>query len=123
MKTLVLLLAVAALAWGHDYGYVRWAPPRSNFQAGPGLYRIPQPDIVIVRDYYRGHRLPPGLAKQLARGRALPFGWQKRIQPVPGIIERRLAPLPYGYRRGIHNGAYVVYDSRRGVLVDFFLGF
>lgn len=123
MKTLVMMLGVTTLAWGHDYGYGRWAPPRSNFQVGISVYRIPQPDLVIVRDYYRGNRLPPGLAKKLARGGALPPGWQKRMQPVPVIIERRLAPLPYGYRRGIYNGAYVVYDSRRGVLVDFFLGF
>lgn len=123
MKALVLLLGVAALAWGHDYGYGPAAPLRSNVQVRAGVYRIPQTDIVVIRDHYRGQRLPPGLARKLARGGALPPGWRKKWQPVPVIIGRRLAPLPCGYQRGFYNGAYVVYDSRRGVLVDFFLGF
>ena len=42
---------------------------------------------------------------------------------MPVIIEQRLAPLPYGYRRGIYDGAYVVYDSQRGLIVDLFLSF
>ena len=63
------------------------------------------------------------IAKKLARGGSLPPGWQKKIQPVPVVIEQRLAPLPEGYRRGIYDGAYVVYDSQRGLIVDLFLSF
>jgi hypothetical protein len=123
MKTLLLTLAIAGLAIGAPRDNYRNGPNRSNYRVGVSVYRIPQPDVVIVRDYYRGNRLPRGLQKKLARGGSLPPGWQRRFQPVPIYVERRLAPLPYGYRRGLYNGAYVVYDSRRGVLVDFFASF
>lgn len=65
------------------------------------------------RDYHRGRdyrSLPPGLQKQVARGRGLPPGWQKKIargevlpgdiyryrHPLPGDLLRRLPPQPYG---------------------------
>ena len=49
---------------------------------------------------------------------SLPPGWQKKIQPVPIVVEQRLAPVPAGYRRGILDGAFVVYEPNRGVIVD-----
>ena len=81
-------------------------------------YRIPREEVVVVSDYYRSRPLPPGLAKKLRRGGSLPPGWQKKIQPVPVVVEQRLAPVPAGYRRGIFDGAFVVYDSNRGLIVD-----
>ena len=123
LKALLLVVAVSALAWAGPQGKGNrnkgWNGP--NYSAG--YYRIPQPDVIIVRDYYRGVRLPRGLQKKLARGGQLPPGWQRRVRPVPVVIDRRLGPLPYGYRRGLYDGAYVVYDSRRGLLVDFFVSF
>ena len=121
MMTLVLTLGITSLACAarRDYGYDR----RGSVGVSVGVYRIPQRDVVIVNDYYRGNRLPPGVARNFARGGSLPPGWQRRVRPVPVVMERRLAPLPNGYRRGIYDGAYVVYDSRRGVLVDFFASF
>lgn len=128
MRTLILGLAIAAVAVGAPQGKGNGKGngnrgQGSNFSVNVGVYTIPQPDVVIVRDYYQGSSLPPGLAKKLARGGSLPPGWQKKIRPVPVVIEQRLAPLPYGYRRGIYDGAYVVYDSRRGMIVDLFLSF
>jgi hypothetical protein len=128
MRTLILALGICALAWGAPQGKGKGTGKGNNNGNGStsvqvGIYSIPQTDIVIVRDHYRGTSLPPGLAKKLARGGSLPPGWQKKIQPVPVIIEQRLAPLPSGYRRGIYDGAYVVYDSRRGLIVDLFLSF
>jgi hypothetical protein len=121
LKTLVLTIGIASLASAarNDYGYANRGPGRVN--AGVVAYRIPRSEFVVVRDYYRGQRFAPGV--RFTRGGYLPSGWQRRIRPVPVIVERRLAPLPYGYRRGIYDGAYVVYDSRRGVVVDFFASF
>jgi len=127
MKTLILGLAVTALAWAAPGDHDRRDRYRSNHNDYDGYYegayRIPQRDVIVVRDHYRGNRLPPGLSRKFARGGALPRGWQRRVRPVPVVIERRLAPLPYGYRRGIYDGAYIVYDSRRGILADFFFSF
>ena len=127
MKTLILGLMLAALVCGAPQGKGKGKGNSNGNKGNSGVsvsvYAIPEPDIIIVRDYYHGKSLPPGLAKKLARGGSLPPGWQKKIQPVPVVIERRLAPLPDGYRRGIYDGAYVVYDSRRGVIVDLFLQF
>ena len=126
MRLLLVALAVTALAWGAPQGKGKGKGNKGsqgNSGVSVAVYSIPQTDVVIVRDYYRGASLPPGLAKKLARGGSLPPGWQKKIQPVPIVIEQRLVPLPYGYRRGIYDGAYVVYDSQRGLIVDLFLSF
>jgi hypothetical protein len=124
-KTIFLMLAITALAWGAPQGKGKGKGKGNSTAQGNSVvvYTIPQPDVVIVRDYYRGTSLPPGLAKKLARGGSLPPGWQKKIRPVPVVIEQRLAPLPQGYVRGIYDGAYVVYDSQRGLIVDLFLSF
>jgi Ni/Co efflux regulator RcnB len=59
----------------------------------------------------RNHKkLPPGLQKKIARGKALPPGWQKKVSPgqsldyhvyrqgesLPDILLRRLPPPPTG---------------------------
>lgn len=76
-------------------------------------------DIVIVRDYYRPHYrpLPRGVRQVYARRGHLPPGWARRIHPVPVYVERRLPPIPYGYRRGIIDGHVVVHDSS-GFILD-----
>jgi len=77
-------------------------------------------DVVIVREYYapRYRNLPPGLQKKIARGGQLPPGWQKKLEPFPVAIERRLAPLPTGYRRGVIDSHAVIYNPRTNVIVD-----
>ena len=77
-------------------------------------------DIVIVREFYapRYRNLPPGLQKKVARGGQLPPGWQKKLEPFPVAIERRLTPLPSGYRRGVIDGHAVIYNPRTNVIVD-----
>lgn len=82
------------------------------------VYRMPDGDVRVVTEYYRGRSLPPGLQKKLRRQGTLPPGWEKKIQPVPVVVEQRLAPVPEGYRRGILDGAFVVYEPGRGVIID-----
>lgn len=67
--------------------------------------------VSYYRDYYREHgnrlppglarrgHLPPGLARQLRRNGHLPPGLQRRVVWFPARLDRRLGPLPYGYRR------------------------
>jgi hypothetical protein len=77
-------------------------------------------EVVLLRDHYapRYRNLPPGLQKKLARGGELPPGWQKRFEPFPVAVERRLPVLPAGYRRGIIDGHAVIFSSRTNLIVD-----
>ncbi len=76
-------------------------------------------DVDVIRSHYRGKhkKLPPGLAKKYARTGHLPPGWQKKMEPLPVVLERTLPPLPKGYRRGVIDAHAVIYDAR-GVIVD-----
>jgi hypothetical protein len=77
-------------------------------------------DVVILRDYYgpRYRDLPPGLQKKVARGGELPPGWRKKFETFPAEVDRRLAPLPAGYGRGVIDGHAVIYNSKTNVIVD-----
>lgn len=76
-------------------------------------------EIEVVRTHYapRYRHLPPGLAKKYARTGQLPPGWQKKMEPLPVVIERELVPLPAGYRRGVFEGHAVIYNSS-GMIID-----
>lgn len=82
-------------------------------------------DVRIIHEYYapRYRRLPPGLAKKYYRTGHLPPGWQKKMQPLPIVVERRLVPLPPVYRRGIIDGSVVVYEPRTQVVIDVMVAF
>jgi hypothetical protein len=83
-------------------------------------YSFPSRDAQIIREYYepRYRSLPPGLQKKLYRTGQLPPGWQKKLQPLPVDVERRLAPLPSVYRRGVIDDYVVVVDPRRQLILD-----
>jgi hypothetical protein len=116
-KTLLAILLLSALP-------AAWAGKKHEKHDDDfSSYRIPREEAVVVSDYYRGRSLPPGLAKKLQRGGSLPPGWQKKVQPVPVAVEQRLAPVPPGCKRGIIDGAYVVYEPNRGVIVDVMASF
>jgi hypothetical protein len=88
-------------------------------------------DREIIRDYYhdqysnlppglakRGGNLPPGLQKHLERDGTLPPGLQKRVQPFPVELERRLPPLPDGYRRVTLGVDILILDRRTQRIMD-----
>ena len=76
-------------------------------------------DVQVLRSHYapRYRSLPPGLAKKYARTGQLPPGWQKKMEPMPVVVERELVALPHGYRRGVIEGHAVIYNSR-GMIID-----
>jgi hypothetical protein len=77
-------------------------------------------DVTIIREHYaaRYRNLPPGLRKKVARGGQLPPGWQKKYEPFPVAVERRLTPLSPEYRRGVIDGHAVIYNTRTNVIID-----
>ena len=78
-------------------------------------------DSRMILDYASRHsglvspdarRLPPGLEKNLRRGKPLPPGWQKKILAFPTPLEGQLPPLPAGYRRVVvDRWALIVADA------------
>jgi hypothetical protein len=74
-------------------------------------------DVVVVRNYYRPYYRPAAAHRVYLRNAYLPFGWERRIVAVPVYVERQLAPLPYGYTRGVIDGQLVVHNNR-GLIVD-----
>ena len=76
-------------------------------------------DATVIREYYapQYRNLPPGLAKKYARTGKLPPGWQKKMTPMPVVLERRLEPLPTGYHRGVFDGHAVIYRPG-GLIID-----
>jgi hypothetical protein len=77
-------------------------------------------DVRIVREYYepRYRSLPPGLAKKFYRTGHLPPGWEKKMEPLPVAVERRLVVLPHEYRRGYIDGSVIVYAPRTQIVID-----
>ena len=77
-------------------------------------------DVRLIAEYYapQDRSLPPGLAKKYYRTGQLPPGWQKKLQPLPVVVERQLVVLPREYRRGVVDGYAVVYDRRTQVVID-----
>ena len=77
-------------------------------------------DVRVIRTHYapRYRKLPPGLQKKLARTGSLPPGCQKKMEPFPASLERDLAVLPRGYRRGVLDGHAVIYRSKTQVIID-----
>lgn len=127
MKTIsaaVLALALAGLAGCQTY------PSEGDVRVHDRGYdaRIvfSDRDRMVLRDYYRDYRLPPGLAKKgkvppghafkLERDRGLPPGvqWDR----LPADLERRLSRLPGGYVRIIVGGDVAILHSRTRVVVD-----
>lgn len=78
----------------------------------------------------RDHGLPPGLAKNLQRGKPLPPGWRKKLSPGVVIAADwwdRFVPLPYSYFPNLQpvpdtrlywygDRVYRVYEPRREVV-------
>lgn len=74
----------------------------------------------IIRDYFGSHHaeqqaLPPGIAKNLARGKPLPPGIAKRY--LPGDLRGRL-PHYEGYERLIVGDDVLLIAAATGIIVD-----
>ncbi len=85
-------------------------------------------EIRIIRAYYETHshshgkakhghkRLPPGIAKKLARGKPLPPGIAKRALPEALVVE--LPPAPRGYDRIVVAGKILLIEVATQVVHD-----
>jgi len=131
---MLVLAASSAAAKGHgggaeDHGEGKHQAHGGARSSGEGVTVVfSNEHYRILRDYYSANRpapsgLPPGLAKNLARGKPLPPGWAKKMVPFPVQIERQLPPpLPYT-SRGYIDGHVVTVDNRTQLVLDVFIPF
>ena len=77
-------------------------------------------DVQVIREHYapRYRNLPPGLQKKLRRTGQLPPGWEKKFEPFPVVLERKLVVLPDGYRRGVFDGHAMIFNPRTQIIFD-----
>ena len=85
-------------------------------------------EAAIILEYYRGHdsqqrrkgkglkSLPPGIAKNLRRGKPLPPGIAKQVLPA-GLIDL-LPPAPRGFERIHLNGRVLLVEIATQVIHD-----
>ena len=84
-------------------------------------------EIETIRAWYREHgyadgrvkgrkTLPPGIAKNLGRGKPLPPGIAKQMLPA-GLIER-LPPAPEGYERIVVDGRVLLVEVATQIIHD-----
>jgi hypothetical protein len=121
------------VAWGQGKGKAKGSDNAkgSDKAAGKSAKRGAGPvfsdqDRLFIHAYVRNtpgflpsevRGLPPGLARNLQRGKPLPPGWQKKMIGFPPVLEHRLPPLPRGYRRVVvDRWAFVVAESTNTVL-------
>lgn len=62
--------------------------------------------------------LPPGIAKNLARGKPLPPGITAQLQPLPPELARQLPPPPPGYRVFMLDGRILLVNMATQVIND-----
>jgi hypothetical protein len=79
----------------------------------------------LIADYYADpqhagpvsdRRLPPGIAKKVARGGALPPGIAKRY--LPDDLEGRLRPMPQGVTRVVIGSDVLLVEAATGLIYD-----
>jgi hypothetical protein len=85
-------------------------------------------EVSIIRAYYRDQRapqhgknekpkgLPPGIAKNLQRGKQLPPGIAKQALPI-GLVDL-LPPPPQGYERVVLSGKVLLIEVATQVIHD-----
>jgi hypothetical protein len=121
---LMIQMIAGAPVWaqGRGHGKYNASDDRREHDGSPVQVHVvfSKGDTQVIREYYapRHHRsLPPGLQKKYARTGKLPPGWQKKMRPIPVVVERRLPPLPPGYHRGVFDGHAVIYRPG-GTIID-----
>jgi len=126
----IILLSLAALLWGcahHPTTSSASHPPATTAHQTTTVgveVVFSEDEIRIIRAYYEthgdsGHKhkgLPPGIAKNLARGKPLPPGIAK--QSLPYDLRRELPPPPTGYERIVVAGKILLVEIATQVVHD-----
>jgi hypothetical protein len=121
----IQLLLIAALLAAATTPSAAQRPDKDKGPKGKPEVRVVfrDSDRGVFRDYYRSHRdavkpLPPGIAKNLARGKPLPPGIARTR--VPDVVLVRLPWRPPGYTFFLVGDRVVLLDGN-GLVADILL--
>ena len=129
MRLPVLLLSFLLMFFAAGSAVAKDKPNKHQGNGHGGkatAHRFQAQEIDVIRGYYHGGggSLPPGLAKKgglppgLAKKGGLPPGLAKKIAPFPVVLEQRLPPPPYGYRRVIVDRWALLINDATNVVFD-----
>jgi len=130
MRLILLSVAMMLCACAHQHRHTTPAPsypattPSSSSTSVGVEVVFTEDEIRIIRAYYETHgdslqkrkRLPPGIAKNLARGKPLPPGIAK--QSLPYGLQVELPPPPAGYERIVVAGKVLLVEIATRVVHD-----
>ena len=106
--------------------FVSWQGAVANESGIEAIFT--ENEIAIIRDYYKTHDssskhahkkkkgLPPGIAKNLQRGKPLPPGIAKKY--LPGDLQGKLPPAPDGYERVALDGKILLIEFATQMVAD-----
>ncbi len=134
LRLWVACVICAALAFGQGKGAAK-GKGRQEAGGPPGKQAVTHPgfrdaEIRILLDFYRpgSGNLPPGIArkgefppgilKQIARGKGLPPGLADKLEPLPPPLARQFPPAPPGYRRMICGTMALLLREPDNLVVD-----
>lgn len=66
----------------------------------------------------RKGEFPPGIMKQLVRGKGLPPGLEKKLEDFPPPLARQFPPPPAGYRRALYGNFALLIQEGTNLVVD-----
>ncbi len=130
MALLALLLAAGVAGQGNKKQPAQTAGDKIR-EVLPEAERVfTKEEITLVKTYFHDNRsglppglakrekLPPGLERQLKKNGTLPPGLQKKLQPLPDELEKKMRLLPTGYRRVFIAGNVIMMNEKTAHIYD-----
>jgi hypothetical protein len=134
LRLSLMLLLGAALLFGQGKGAGK-GKSRSGDPGAPAKQAVTHPafrdaEIRILLDFYRPgsgnlppgiarkDEFPPGIMKQIARGKGLPPGLANKLEPFPPPLARQFPAPPPGYRRMICGTMALLLEDSTNLVVD-----
>ena len=102
-------------------GNVEGAGRGSGGGPGGGVTIVSRTDVDVIRTYFVDHpvgvsSLPPGIAKNLARGKPLPPGIAKKMAPIE--LRRRVPVCMNGWECILAGADMLILDAVHGTIAD-----
>lgn len=134
LRLSLMLLLGAALLFGQGKSAGK-GKSRGGDPGAPAKQAVTHPsfrdaEVRILLDFYRPgsgnlppgiarkDEFPPGIMKQIARGKGLPPGLEKKLEEFPPPLARQFPPPPAGFRRALCGNFALLIQEGTNLVVD-----